>query len=71
MQKVIDIIIEDYFKFFGFITGIRNGYFNYYDSLETYNEYYFKNLKFLKIDFTLLKYLLSMSEKKINLDLIK
>ena len=68
MQKVIDLIIDDYFKMFGFILGIRNGYFNYYDSLENYNEIYFNELQFIKYDFTLLKYLLAMSDKKINID---
>ena len=68
MEKVIILIINDYFKMFGFITGIRNGYFNYYDSLEKYNEIYFNNLYFLKTDFTLLKFLLAMSEKKLNID---
>jgi len=32
MQKLIDIIIFDYLKFFGFISGIRNEYFNYYET---------------------------------------
>ena len=68
MQKVIDLIVNDYFKMFGFITGIRNDYFNYYDSLQNYNNIYFNNILYLKIDFTLLKYLLAMSEKKFNLD---
>ena len=68
MEKTIDIIINDYFKMFGFITGIRNGYFNYYDNLDTYNELYFNELYFLRTDFTFLKYLISMSEKKISLD---
>ena len=68
MEKTIDIIINDYFKMFGFITGIRNEYFNYYENLETYNELYFNDLHFLRTDFTLLKYLISMSDKKISLD---
>ena len=68
MQKVIDLIIDDFFKMFGFILGIRNGYFNYYDSLDNYNEIYFNDLQIIKYDFTLLKYLLAMSEKKINID---
>ena len=68
MQKVIDLIINDYFKLFGFITGIRNEYFNYYDSLNSYNDIYFNSLQFLKTDYTLLKYLLAMSDKKLNMD---
>ena len=68
MQKVIDLIIDDFFKMFGFILGIRNGYFNYYDSLDNYNDIYFNELQIIKYDLTLLKYLLAMSEKKINID---
>ena len=67
MEKCIDLIINDYFKMFGFITGIRNGYFNYYEYLETYNELYFNDLHFIRTDFTLLKYLISISEDKIRL----
>ena len=70
MQKVIDLIIEDYLKMYGFIIGIRSGFFNYYEYLSNYNEEYFNDLKLLKADFTLLKYILSLSEKKINLDYI-
>jgi len=70
MQKVIDLIIEDYLKMYGFIIGIRNEFFNYYEDLSNYNENYFNDLKLLKADFTLLKYLLTLSEKKINLDYI-
>ena len=67
-EKVIDLIIDDYFKMYGFIIGIRNGCFNYYDSLDNYYELYFNKLKFIKIDFTIIKFLLVMSEKKINLE---
>ena len=68
MEKCIDIIINDYFKMFGFITGIRNGYFNYYEYLDNYYEFYFNDLIFIKTDLTLLKYLIAMSEKKFSLD---
>ena len=68
MEKCIDIIINDYFRMFGFITGIRNGYFNYYEYLDSYNELYFNELIFIKTDLTLLKYLIAISEKKFSLD---
>ena len=68
MEKCIDIIINDYFRMFGFITGCRNGYFNYYEYLDSYNELYFNELIFIKTDFTLLKYLISISEKKFSLE---
>ena len=72
LQKVIDIIIYDYIKFFGFIAGIKYEYFNYYNGLNNYIMAYFKGSRFLSIDFTLLKYMLSMSDKKIQLnDILK
>lgn len=43
MQKVIDIIIEDYLKMYGFIIGIRTGFFNYYEDVSNYNENYFND----------------------------
>jgi len=70
MQKLIDIIIFDYLKFFGFISGIRNEYFNYYEDLGLYTNFYYENERLLKFDFILLKYLFAMSEKKLTLDYI-
>ena len=68
MQKLIDIIILDYFKMFGFILGIRNEYFNYYNNLEDYNIFYFTEKTFIYVDFTLLKYLFAMNDNKLNMD---
>jgi len=68
MEKCIDIVISDYFRMFGFITGCRNGYFNYYEYLDSYNELYFNELIFIKTDFTLLKYLIALSEQKFSLE---
>ena len=68
INKFIKIILEDYFKMFGFLTAIRNGYFNYYNDLENYNYVYFTDQRNLRMDFTLIKYLLAMSENKINLE---
>ena len=70
MQKVIDIVFSDYLKFLGFISGIRNDYFNYYEGLINYNNIYFSDTRILNIDFSLLKYLFVMTEKKLNLDFI-
>ena len=70
MQKLIDIIIFDYLKFFGFISGIRNEYFNYYEDLGLYTDFYYKNERLLKFDFILLKYCFAMSEKKLTFDYI-
>ena len=68
MENFTEIIINDYFKFFGFISGIKNGFFNYYDSIHFYPAVYFIELKFLKIDVTLLKYLMVISPKNINFE---
>ena len=67
-EKLINIILHDYYKFFSFISGIKNGFFNYYDSMVIYTRLYCLDQKILKIDFTLLKYLLIMSTKNINID---
>ena len=67
LERFINIIINDYFKFFGFISGIKNSFFNYY-SLHQYLSNYFEELSFLKIDFTLIKYLLVMTEKPIDIN---
>ena len=69
MQKVINIILNDYYKMFGFLIGIRNEYFNYYE-LNNYNFIYFNDLRELKHDYTLLKYLYAMTEEPVNIDYI-
>ena len=69
MNQVIDIILEEYFKFYGFIIGIRNGFFNYYE-VKNYNFIYFNDKRFLIKDIVLLKYLFAMSEEPIKLNFI-
>ena len=69
LQNVINIILDDYYKMYGFIIGIRNEYFNYYD-LGNYNFIYFNDKRELKQDYNLIKYLFAMTEKKINLEYI-
>ena len=66
-QNIINLILNDYYKLFGFIIGIRNGYFNYYD-VSNYNFIYFNDLRQLKTDFTLLKYLIALNTERINLE---
>ena len=69
-ETFTNILLSDYFKFFGFIFGIKNSFFNYYNSLKSYYSLYFNdNSDFLKIDFTLLKYLFSLSEQNIDINL--
>ena len=65
-QKLIDIIIFNNLKFFGFISGIRNEYFNYYEDLGLYIDFYYKNERLLKFDFILLKNIYQCL-KKINI----
>ena len=67
LENLIDIILNDYFKFFGFISGIKNGFFNYYDYMNIYPTIYFLDQQLLKIDITLIKYLLSLTENNFNL----
>jgi len=67
MQNTINQIINEYCKMLGFIIGIKNGYFNYYD-VSNYPFIYYNDQRQLKYDFILLKYLLSMTEQKINLE---
>ena len=69
MNKVIKIIIEQYLNFFGFIIGIRNCYFNYYE-VNNYSYIYFKDMRFLVKDLVLLKYAFAMVESPIRLDYI-
>ena len=67
LENVIDIILYDYCKFFGFISGIKNGFFKYYESMHIYLVYYFYDQQLFKLDITLLKYLLTMTEKNFYL----
>ena len=68
VQIFTNLLINDYFKFFGFISGIKNSYFNYYDSLIYYPIIYLQDQRVLNMDFTLLKYLFIMSNNNINLN---
>ena len=68
VQILTNLLINDYFKFYGFISGIKNGYFNYYDSLIYYPIIYLQDQRLLNMDFTLLKYLFIMSNNNINLN---
>ena len=67
LENLIDIILNDYYKLFGFLSGIKNGFFNYYESMSFYLTVYVSDQRLLTTDFTLLKYLLSMTEKNLNI----
>ena len=63
VKSLVDIILKDYFKFFGFIGGCINNYFNYYETLSAYFRAYFYLKQSYFIDCSLLKYILIMTEK--------
>ena len=67
IEIFVEIILKDYYKFFGFIYGTKNNFFNYYDRANIYNGIY-TELNFYDIDLTLLKYLFILTEKKIDIN---
>ena len=67
IESFVDIIIKDYFKLFGFISGIKNNYFNYYGLMNYYCIKYLYENYYIQLDFCTLKYLLALSTKKIDL----
>ena len=69
MNQIINIILDEYYKFFGFTLGIRNGFFNYYE-IHNYNFVYFNDMRYLTKDFILLKYLIAMLEEPLNINYI-
>ena len=69
MNQIISIILDEYFKFYGFVIGIRSGFFNYYE-IQNYNYIYFHDMRYLIKDVVLLKYLLSMLDEPLKLDYI-
>ena len=67
VENLVDIILKDYFKLFGFIAGGQNNFFNYYDSVLSYSRIYFLVKESYLIDFSLIKYLIVMKEKNIDI----
>ena len=67
VEKLVDLLLNDYYKLFGFIAGCKNNYFNYYDSLSSYSRLYFLIRKAYLIDLSLLKYLFVMSKGKMDI----
>ena len=68
IEKFVQIILYDYYKLFGFLAGAQNNFFNYYEGLNNYPFIYYNDKRTLKIDFTLLKYLFSLTEKNLDLN---
>ena len=69
MNQIIQIILEEYCKFFGFVIGIRNGFFNYYE-LNNYNFVYYNDMRYLTKDLILFKYIFAILEEPLKLDFI-
>ena len=67
VETLVDIIIKDYFKFFGFIIGGGNNFFNYYESVSNYSRIYFLTKESNLMDFSLLKYLIIMTDKNVDI----
>ena len=67
IENLVDIILKDYFKLFGFIAGTKNSFFQYYDRSNIYFPIYIK-FNFHKNDFTLMKYLFILTEKEIDIN---
>ena len=71
MQKIIDIILDSYYRMLGFIIGTGNNYFRYYNKNVSYYYYlYFNTPKIYSKDYLLIKFLFVLSERKINLEKI-
>ena len=67
VENFVEIIFKNYFKFIGFICGIKNGFFNYYDQLIMYFNHYCRTNNMYQSDASLLKYLFALSEKKLDI----
>ena len=68
IESFIQIIFCDYFKFFGFLAGAKNNYFNYYERLNNYPFIYYNDKRTFKNDSTLLKYLFALTDKNFDLN---
>ena len=70
-QKFGEIIINDLFKLFGYITACGENFLNYYGELMPYNEVYYFDLKeFCFRDFALLRFILSNKYFQANFSII-
>ena len=69
LDETIKIILDDYFKLFAFVSGIKNGFFNYYESMQNYSTIYFFDNQLISLDITLFKYLISLSSKNFKFNL--
>ena len=67
VDDFVNIILKDYFKLFGFLSGTKNNFFNYYDKADSYFQMYFEQ-SFYQDDFTLLKYIFLLNKKNIDIN---
>ena len=67
IENLIDIILNDYCKYFGFICGCHNNFFNYYDRVNDYFKLYI-NFNLYQSDINLMKYIFVLSEKDISIN---
>jgi hypothetical protein len=62
-KKIGEIIINDYFKLFGFMIACGENFLNYYGELMPYNEvYYFDYKDYILTDFALIKIFFSIND---------
>ena len=67
IELFVDKLIKNFFMLLGFIGGINNNYFNYYEYMINYPLNYINKNIFIKIDICTLKYLFALSDKKFDL----
>ena len=69
VEEFVGKLLRDYSKLFGFVSGIANNYFNYYNMIEDYSRLYFLIKSPYLMDFSLLKYLFVMSNNRVDISL--
>ena len=67
VEKLVDVVLKDYYKFFGFLCGCKNSYFNYYEKASL-NFIIYTDFTFYKNDVTLLKYIFVLTDRKIDIN---
>ena len=67
IELFVDKLMKNFFTLLGFIGGINNNYFNYYEYMMNYALNYINKNIFIKIDICTLKYLFALSDKKFDL----
>ena len=67
LEILVEKILKNYFKLFGFIGAVNNNFFNYYEMMQGYFYKYIHGNNFIKLDFCTIKYLLTLTDKKFDL----